>query len=82
MALLSLSLLSSSESNGTSALRPSSRFKSSEISGVIGTEAVRTKGVGSGESVVGSARAIDRTTSPLQIGHVRRRVVSHGVLQS
>ena len=25
-------------------------------------------------------RASDRTTSPLQIGHVRRRVVSHGVL--
>jgi len=24
--------------------------------------------------------AIDRTTSPLQIGHVRRRVVNHGVL--
>ena len=26
--------------------------------------------------------AIDRTTSPLQIGHVRRRVVSQGVLLS
>ena len=24
---------------------------------------------------------MDRTTSPLQIGHVRRRVVSHGVLK-
>lgn len=24
--------------------------------------------------------AMERTTSPLQIGHVRRRVVSHGVL--
>lgn len=26
-------------------------------------------------------RAIERTTSFLQMGHVRRRVVSHGVLQ-
>lgn len=29
-----------------------------------------------------SALPIERTTSPLQIGHVRRRVVSHGVLVS
>lgn len=28
----------------------------------------------------GEPRARDRTTSPLHIGHVRRRVVNHGVL--
>ena len=30
--------------------------------------------------VLDGARFIERTTSPLQIGHVRRRVVNHGVL--
>jgi len=30
----------------------------------------------------GEPRARERTTSPLQMGHVRRRVVSHGVLDS
>ena len=30
--------------------------------------------------VLGDGLAIERTTSPLQIGHVRRRVVSQGVL--
>ena len=29
----------------------------------------------------GEPRARDRTTSPLHIGHVRRRVVNHGVLE-
>lgn len=29
----------------------------------------------------GEPRAMDRTTSPLQMGHVRRLVVNHGVLQ-
>jgi hypothetical protein len=82
LSLLSLSLLLSAESNGSSALRPSSRLESSLTSGIIGTDAVRTKGVGSWMPVVGSARAIERTTSPLHIGQVRRRVVSHGVLPS
>lgn len=80
MTLLSTSLLLSAESNGSSALRPSSRFESSVTSGIIGTDAVRTKEVCSWLPV-GSARAIDRTTSPLQIGQVRRRVVSQGVLR-
>jgi hypothetical protein len=36
---------------------------------------------GSYRGLDGAPRARDRTTSPLQIGHVRRRVVSQGVLQ-
>lgn len=36
---------------------------------------------GSYRGLDGDPRARDRTTSPLQIGHVRRRVVSQGVLR-
>ena len=38
-------------------------------------------GVDSPLELEDEALAMDRTTSPLQIGHVRRRVVSHGVLE-